>query len=200
MLPVCNVKKVLIIVFCLLTVNYSIAESIEWHSGVVVLRSNEVLNGELALHPQHDLVLFRQGDQVSVYPAHRILSVYYYDAKFNINRKFTSIQQEATSFASFRLFEIVLMGEISVVRRAMPAALASLDDAKEYHYFVRSGNELVAARKFRSKVYHKLLESSAMLQQYIKEKKLDPASTADIIQIVDFYNQHQPSENAIARY
>lgn len=193
-------KNVLIIAFCLLTVNYSIAETIDWHSGVVVLRSNEVLNGELALHPQHDLVLFRQGEQVSVYPAHRILSVYYYDEKFNINRKFTSIQQYATSFANYRLFEIVLLGEISVVRRAMAAALASQDDAKEYHYYVRSGNDLVDARKFRSKLYNKLVESSGVLQQYVKEKKLDPASTADIILIADFYNRHLPAENAIARY
>lgn len=200
MLSVVNMKNVLIIVLCLLTVNLFAAEAVRWYSGVVVLRSNEVLTGELSLEPAYDLVLFRCEEKVTVYRAHKILSVYYYDGKAGINRKFTSIQQTASGITSCRLFEIVVQGEISVLRRAAQASFVSEDDAEGYRYYFQSGDQVAGIRQFRTRLFSRLLQSSKMLRQYMYEKKLSPASTADIILIIDFYNRHQPAANAIARH
>jgi hypothetical protein len=160
-----------------------------WHNGVIVLRSDEILSGELAMHPAHDIVLFRQGEAVSVYPAHKIKSVYYYDATADINRKFITLQQSSAAFPVHQLFEIVLLGEISVIRRVVSSTADPADDANGYRYYLQSGNDLIALHKFQTKLYPRLLQESGTLSGYIGENNLNPGLPADVIRIVAYYNR-----------
>lgn len=169
-----------------------------WHAGVIVLRSDEILSGELAMHTAQDVVLFRQGEQVSVYPAHKIQSVYYYDAAADINRKFIVIQQSSAAFSVHHLFEIVLLGEISVIRRVVSSTADLTDDAKGYHYYLQSGSDLIVLHKFQSKLYPRLLRESETLSDYIGENNLNAGLPADIIRIVAYYNRTRNANQVTA--
>jgi hypothetical protein len=184
--------------FSLLLVNICRSESLVWHTGVVVLRSTEILRGELAMHPAQDIVLFRQGEQVSVYPAHKIQSVYYYDVSADINRKFIVIQQSSAAFSVHHLFEVVLLGEINVIRRVVSSTADLTDDAKGYHYYLQSGSDLIVLHKFQSKLYPRLLRESGTLSDYIGENNLNPNLPADVIRIVAYYNRTRNANQVTA--
>jgi hypothetical protein len=171
----------------------------EWYEGSVVLKSSEVLQGSLSVHPVYDMILFKSGDKpVAVYTADKIRSVYYYDPNSNINRKFVSVHQRVNAFAANHLYEIVLFGEIKVLRRIASGFADPQDDKNGYEYYVTKGEELIPFHKFRAEVYPQLINNSQALIRYMHVRKLSPNQQADIIRIVDFYNKDVRSRSVLA--
>jgi hypothetical protein len=184
-------------VFCLLFVNIVYGGTIRWHSGAVVLQSKKVVTGEVAVQLACNVILLREGAQVSVYPAHKILSAYYYDPEENINRKFISINK-TNVVAATQLFEIVLSGNIQVLRKSInDDSTSEIVDAAQYKYFLYHDKEILAIRKFRTKFYAELARNSA-LAKFVHVNRLNPNSTADVLRIVDFYNKEFSNTNMMA--
>lgn len=67
-----------ILASCLLVIKFSHSQSTEWFQGAVVLNSKEILSGKISVNLVHDLLLFHQGDKVSVYRAQGIIIVNYF--------------------------------------------------------------------------------------------------------------------------
>lgn len=175
------------------------AETPEWYEGSVVLKSNTVLQGTLSIHPVYDMILFKSGNKpVEVYTADKIKSLHYYDKNSNINRKFVSIHQRVNAFATNHLYEIVLYGEIKVLRRIASGFADPRDDKNGYQYYVTLGEDLIPFLKFRSEVYPHLINDSHALTQYIHVQRLSPNHQADIIRIVEFYNKEVRSRSMLA--
>ena len=177
------------ILFCLLSVNSICIASPEWNSGVVVLHSGEVLPGQIALHQSHDMVLLQSGDKRTVLPAHKIKCVLFYDAIKNINRRFITITTKDNTRISHRIFEVVLSGDITVLRRSASLFANINDEVSGFEYFLKVGNELITIRKFRTKIYPTIVDASAELEQFVRKNRLRPAFPADIIQIVGRHNE-----------
>lgn len=175
------------------------AETPEWFEGSVVLKSNVVLQGTLSVHPLYDMILFKSGnDPVAVYTADKIKSLYYYDKSTNINRKFVSIHERVNSFVTNHLYEIVVFGEVKVLRRIASGFADPRDDKNGYQYYVTLGEDVIPFLKFRSEVYPQLISDSQALSQYIHVQRLSPNHHADIIRIVDFYNKEVRSRSMLA--
>lgn len=193
-------RKFVLIFFLFVSFQETFSESLNWYEGCLVMRNDEVLTGEISVNQDYNLVLFKSGDQLSVFPASKIQTLHYYDAKANINRKFTSIQQRVNAFTAYTLYEVVLIGEVSVFRR-LTSSLADRDDQKNsYHYFVRLGNEPVGLHQFRSKIYPYLEKTCISLKKHIREKRWNPSNHAHAILIIDYYNQEVRSKTELARY
>lgn len=178
----------IILVCCLLTVNLGHAQSIEWFPGAVVLSSREILSGKFSVNLAHDLLLFQDGGKVSVYPAHEVERIHYYDQAANINRKFVSFRQRKNAMIIHRLFEVVVPGCVSVVRTCSLPLEKDPDNALAFRYYLTFEGEIVPICKFRSKLYPYLAGSSKALDSFIGENNLDINKTADVIRIVKFYN------------
>ena len=172
------------------------AKELEWHAGVLVLRNEKIMSGEVALQGNHDLVLFRKGDTVSVYPAHKIKSVFFYDTRQNVNHRFVSVKEERITHPVYRLYEIVLQGELGVWRKQTSSVANS--DKFDFDYFIRYNDHLLPLQQFRHKVYHELLKNSReALLTFVGRENLDPGQPAHAIRIIEFYNR-QVKESAVA--
>lgn len=192
------------ILFCLLLLNsvFVFARSVVWYEGSVVLKSREVLTGEISIEPDYDLILHRSNGKVEVYPAHKINSLYFYDAEANINRKFISLK-ETGLFNHHQLFEIVLRGEVSIYRKQKLFTGTNPSDAEGYLYYIYHNEQLTDLIKFRTQIYPQLLESSGnTLSVFIKDHRLNPNSSANAIEIIKFYNdlQLKNEDHLLARY
>lgn len=174
----------------LLFVNfYAVAHTVEWHEGSVVLRNHQVLTGAVAIDVKHDLVLHKVDSQVNVYPAYKVMWLYFYDAPANINRRYMVWPVIRSDLrVPVQLYEVVLQGDIMVLRRPRDShATAAIDG---YRYFVKQDAALVPLAAFKKKVYPGLLEETCgMLDDFRKENRLDPSQIADAVRLIEFYNK-----------
>ncbi len=177
-----------IVVICLLIVNFTEARASDWFSGTVVLKSKIVLSGVLSVNSLHNLVLFQVGDHVMVYPAHKVKQVIYYDRRENINRRLVSVRQNMGSGIYYLLYEVVVAGEMPVLRRCRTGLNKVADDALAYAYYLKAGEELVPIQKFRSRFYKNMVRSSQALAGFIENNNLNANSSADVIKMLKFYN------------
>jgi len=181
------------IVLCFLLCNsLSYAQQITWRSGSLVLDTDKVCVGELSVQDGYDLILFRIHDSVTVYPAYRIQSARCYDDAVNVNRKFISVKEDDVSHRAFHLYEVVLQGEWSILRKRKNTSVGFkiLNDKEDYQYYLKSDDQLVSLMHFREIVYPQLLENSHNeLLSFIAVNKLNPSEPASAIRIIDFYNK-----------
>src|SRR5688572_9909579 len=153
-----NVNKMKIIFCCLLLFNITIvgAHVDKTVEGSIVLSNGAVLVGKLLLHLDHDVILFSEGDTRMVYGAHKVKAVYYYDAVNNINRRFVSLKQHYGIRAVYRFFEVVLAGDVKVLRQQKYASMAEDAQALDYNYFVYRDETIIPLENFRREVYPQL--------------------------------------------
>jgi hypothetical protein len=190
------VKKLLL---GLLLLNFIVlsAEPITWYSGSLVLNSGEVIVGEFFASTRYDMVLYRAEGHVNVYPAHKIRSIHYYDPLNNINRKFMSSQHDGPGY---RLYEIVLTGEISILRKQNRATHTTEEDVESFDYYIYNSRGFYELSQFRGKLYAFIkAQLGEELLAYIKENKLKINEKDDAIRIIAFYN-HCSVNRVMARY
>jgi hypothetical protein len=188
------------IILTFLSLQATQAESPVWYEGSLVLKSKEVIVGKLSVHPFHDIVLFKAGDELRVYTADKVQSFYFFDVQSNMNRKFISLQEKINAFTTHALYEVVLSGEIKVLRKVIADYADPHNHRDSYHYSICMGEETIPIHKFRTKVYPGLISSSNSLARRISETGWNPSIKADIILIIDYYNKEARSKSILARH
>lgn len=175
---------------------------IHWHQGAIVLADRRVLTGEFCVQAVYDLVLYRNGTAIKVYPAHAILSLRLYDRKTDMNRKYVSRLSVDKRLSVYQIYEIVLDGEIAVLRKqkAMTVYSSELSDAFDFSYFVVAKNMMYFLHQFRDKVYPEILtRCGGKITRFMDENLLSPNDDADIMQLIQFYNKHCSSLSPLMR-
>ena len=191
------------IFFCLLFINFQIlnAQSLVWFEGSVVLSTCEVLVGRISIKDEHDLILFEQGEIRTVYPAHKIRSLYFYDREDNINRRYLSLEEHYGVRSSYVLYELVITGMVDVLRRKKMTAFSEHASELDFNYFVRYNDELTELRKFKKKVFPQLRSGpDKRLESFITVNMLRTDLPTGAIRIIEYYNSIVRVEEPIARY
>jgi hypothetical protein len=175
-----------------------VASAAQWSEGSVVLANDSVIVGELEVRSLDDVVLFRNGSKVDVYPSHKVRSVLFFDASDNIVHRFVSIQTSSVAFSRYLFYEVVVNGEVSVLRRRNFRLKSSEieDHATGYHYLIRFKNEFTSLHNFGAKVYPKLKRIS--INEFalsVKKNKLNPHKQANAIRIIQLYNEQASAEH-----
>ena len=186
------------IIFGLLLLNFQIAyaQSAGWMEGSLVTANDEVLVGNIILEDKYDLVLFQQEGSRMVYPAHQIKSIYFYDNHTNINRRFVSLTNVNEIRKEHLLYEIVVSGEITVLRRKKQSAFSDHSDPLDYNYFTRYKNILSPLAKFNRTILPLLVANTdGRMAQFISENGLRRYDTASSIRIIEFHNAKIPADN-----
>ncbi|MEO5980295.1 MAG: hypothetical protein ABIS36_09025 [Chryseolinea sp.] len=167
------------------------AQRLKWHKGSVVLSEGIVLTGSISIEPRHDLILFRTTGNPTVYPAHKLKSVYFYDCEANINRRFISMEYKEGIATNDRLLEVVTSGEVSILRRMKNVIYSyQASEATDYNYYCKYDGALVPLRKFTKKIFPSLMSKEHnRLRGFMKENRLQSAMDADAIQIIEYYNR-----------
>lgn len=186
---------------CLLLFNFQNmkAQSLNWFEGSLVLSNCEVLVGDIALQPQYDLILFQSGSSRMVYPAFRLKSLSVFDKEANINRRFVSRQERTNARTSFHLYEVVISGQVEVLRRMKDNSLSERYAELNFNYFVKHNDSLVPLKKFGRKVFPELISSSeGKLNEYVNAHNLQKYNMSNALQIIGYYNRLIKSQETLA--
>lgn len=164
------------------------AQEQTWYPGVVVTTDLEVITGHILYQNSFELVVIRGCDEqmAQVRLASQLKSFRFYDQGADINRKFVIIDKS--------IFEEVVPGLISVVRKAKPLAIARSDREGYDYYFLRD-DRLERLEKFRAKLYPKI---SGLMMDEENELRLNPNNTSDAIRYIQLYNKKQSTRNWMA--
>ncbi len=193
--------RALVIIFFLFWSLAAKADSsaIKWYKGSVVLATQEVYVGDLYIENQFDIVLVKEDSKVKVLPAHKVHAVYFYDSIENINRKFISVPEQREAYHSYRLYEIVLKGEVNVLRREKSFSDNQREEynADGFLYYIHWNERITTLRRFRADIFPKLADSKPAINAYIRDQKLNSNLESDAIRIIDFYN-HLANDEVIA--
>jgi len=179
------------ILFAALLISHLANAQHKWNDGVAVLNDSQVIVGKISFN--HTVLLAKQEDQVIVLPSHKIYSFRFYDAESNINRHYVSLPSYGSIFRTLYFYEVVVWGKTSVIRKQhnLINHQSKNGEADNFEYYVLLNEEMVPLKKFRSKVYPKLLSAYPFaLEDLINQKKLNPNLPADAIRIIQFSNQH----------
>lgn len=170
------------------------AKTIEWHNAVVVLNNNEVLVGEVVIQPGLDLILFKSGDTRTFYAANKINYININDGDVNTPRKFVSLRGDKRGRSTNNLYEVVLQGELSVLRKPRGGDLPDFNDVYSYEYFVKESCDLIKLSDFRKSIYP-IIEryySEGQLLKFMNQENLSPWSPSDAIKLIEIYNDRLP--------
>lgn len=188
------------IAICLLVVTSAEIFADEWYQGAVVLKNNKTLRGEIAVKYDHDVILYRIASEVMVFPAHKVRSFYIYDALEESNRQFVSLQLSIGAATYHQFYELILDGDVGVVRRQRVVWYSIHLDETQYDYFINHNEQLTAINKFRRHVLPELVRSSqGNIAAFVREHKLNPSNKADILLIIDYFNQRQANKFPLAK-
>ena len=145
--------------------------------------------GQLAIQLAYDIVLLKVNDRVQVYPAHAVESVHFYDERENINRKFLSLAQP-DQYARPALYEVVVRGEVAVLRRAKDYINTRVSEQDAFDFFLWHDASLIPLNRFRDKIYPMMLaRHQTAMTTYKTERDINPNNPADAIRLIKFYNE-----------
>lgn len=169
----------------------SLAEDPAFYEGIVVLENGDVLSGKL-LMPTFELVLVVSEEGRLAVPVHKIDQVRFYDHVANLNRRFGAFS-DGTSWGNQKvLFEIVLFGEIKVLRKPK-SFFQDISKMKhsDYQYYYVIENECImkldgSNRDLFVKMKSELGSNFAV---FVRERGLYHNYTADAIQMIKFFNE-----------
>lgn len=183
----------IVFTICFLALSMSLsAGKLAWHKGWVVLANkDQVIAGEISLESTHDLILFRTSESATVYPAHKLKSFQYFDEEANITRKFVSLKDNHGVVRSHHLYEYVVRGTFSVLRKVKGGLVkgGTYNEQRNFDYFVFYRNNLVSLSKFRTHVYPEMLSSNRdEVLSYVHRNNLDVNLPGNAITIIKYFN------------
>ena len=172
----------------------------DWVSGSVVLKTNKVLVGEILKKPIHDLILLKNSAGIHALPAHQVSYYRFYDRDADINRQFLSIKSH-DFFGSIKFFEIVIQGNIKVLRRYHKKTPENeVNEAYDFDYFTLYDNTLVPLSQFKKKVYPKLMEKYPIeMSTFISKSQSHLTSTESTFCIIKHFNSTDGKSNLLAQ-
>ncbi|HEY0655648.1 MAG TPA: hypothetical protein VGD65_21085 [Chryseosolibacter sp.] len=172
----------------------------EWFRGSVVLKSKSVLRGEISVKHGYDVVFFRVADQVSVIPAFKIAYLSLYDEESEIQRRFVSLAIGIGAARSHQFFELLVDGEVTILRRQLSLWYSLHLDMTEYEYYVLFDEEIHGLHKFRKNVYPRLIsKTEGALASYVRANNLSTKALDDILEMTTYYNTYVTSNHLIAK-
>lgn len=191
--------KALYICVLVVSFHYLKSQPLTWYEGVLVLSNNEILRGKFAIEQLHDIVLYQEDVGRAVFPAHKVRSLHFYDAKEDINRRFVSVRQNDVLNPWYHIYEVVVAGEVTVIRRKKLNEKHATS-AASFTYHIQYQDSVVPLEKFNKRIYPVLATSmGSCLEEYIRKNKLKTYRLANSIQIIEFYNRSSRSTEVQAR-
>jgi hypothetical protein len=172
----------------------------EWFRGTLVLKSQTRLQGEISVRVDYDIVLFRIGEELMIYPAYKVQSADVYDENLKLNRNFISLQMEVGPATVHRIYEVLVEGPVSVLRKERILWYSIHLEIPEQDYFVWNENQMTSLYYFKKKNFPKLVKSSnGDLKSFMRSHRLNPNRLDDMVEILTYYNKQQFSENQLAK-
>jgi len=168
-----------------------LANDIVWHKGSIVMNDSEVLVGEIA-RTSFELLLYKNPEgNVSTYPAHKVSSFRYYDEAANINRAFVSVAAHSMMGRTYKYYERVVYGRISVLRiQKLFSQDFDENDSDLYDFYIEDEKRVCSIRQFRRRYFDMIREE--LDSRLISYRHLDPNTKHGAVSLIVLYNKSAP--------
>jgi hypothetical protein len=178
-----NMRTILGIVMLMILAGKMQAKDIVWHQGSVVLKTNEVVVGDIARQGADLILLKNSQGAVFVYPTHKVSSFRFYDSQQDVNRVFIAIGR--------KYYERVVYGKISVLR-IQKGFDQSMDEknSDKYDFYIQEDERLTPIKSFRNKYFDRIREDLEL--RLISYKHLDPNTKHGAVSLIILYNKDVP--------
>ncbi len=167
-----------------------------WRTGSVVLRNDQVLTGDILLHVHFNTLVLKSNDRVSVLNTLQVSSFRFYDPTVNVNRQFLTVNGKDKRSAAF--YELVVQGEIRLVRKLKLHRAQSPDDRNDFNYFIMDNQKLTPLREFKKNILPMLITSAPQLKDWIDKERLNLNEGKSAVLIIKEYNNLVRSANLLA--
>lgn len=202
-------KSVFLLAF-LFFFSFSASAEKKWNDGVVVLKDNTVLTGELLMDSDLNLLQVKHEGKVQTFAAYKVELFYFYDQDLAVLRKHISLPYSINGNIFKNVFyEEIIKGEISLLRKeSFNTSETTLEEnvytsqghmidnnrfqeILSYDYFYSLDNEIVHSKKFEKDLFP-LLEvnfNNEGLKNHISQNNLRTYKLYDQIQIIKYLNE-----------
>ena len=187
--------------------SYSNSDPDHWNQGMVSLKTEEVLSGEIYYHYEDDMVIFKSGRQLKTYSAHQVSHFSFFDKKINKERHFKAYEIPKNR-SNKVFFEIIISGDIKLLRKEAPLLIPSSD----YYYFFAGKNEtgnykthfvyyllkddqLIKVKNFRKQLLNMSDKfHQNLIRTFIKHEKPDLDEVNGKVKLLSYYNELKEEE------
>lgn len=183
----------------------------EWFDGVVVLKDDQVLIGQVKHNSQLNIVQVKDDEKMKTFSAYQVAKFSFNDTQLGFIRRFVSVpyEQESKNFSD-AFFEVIIQGEIRLLRRAK--AYVNGDVANEsqevynvngytinnfqyqhamsFDYFFQVDGQVVPSDKFKRMLLPDIRDSyNNAVAQFIDDNHLNIHKIYDQVLIIRYYNK-----------
>lgn len=161
---------------------------VAWLEGSIVLTDKRVVTGEIA-RVSLDLLVHRTATgEVTTYPAHKVASFRYHDPTEDINRQFISVATRSGLGKTYKFYERVVLGRISVLR-IQQSFNDVIDEANpdSFEFFVEKERVVCSMKQFRKKYFPQIKQT--LDEQLVSYSGLDPNTRLGAVSLIILYNQ-----------
>jgi hypothetical protein len=154
------------------------------HIGVLTLQNNILLEGELSLDFEQHTIKITQNLQTRLLSFSAVESLIMYDCQTHIRREFISLKYN-------ELYEVVLAGELSLLRyyRANPHTIAANESEVAYFLYDSETENKVAFNNIATEMNKIFQENIGLVQNLITNKQYDLKNLQHIASIIRYHNQ-----------
>ncbi len=191
-------KRVMLLIFLLMSGMMLAHAGQEWNEGVVVLKNNEVLTGHLFYVSDLDLVQVKSNGKTLCYSASQVQFFNIHDVSMGAVRRF--VPAPYVNLAKQRkdvFFEVIIDDRISLLRKKSPYSTGSgqvkeagvSEHISDYDYFFEFDGLVFASSQFKQELMQ--IINSYMANEVaalIKSEGLNLNKISDQIKVVQFFN------------
>jgi hypothetical protein len=177
---------------------------LNWFEGTIVFDDLQVLEGLVSYDEQREVICFKKHEQVQAFSAAQVRNFRFFDTEMRILRRFETkkIYQEQDNYISKAFFEIVLDGEIEVVRRAKKTRHSvdnnsrikthieiAQDQIRGYDYYIYFEGVVLELRNFKREILPLLMSTHRdEIAGYIKQHHINDGLLSHNIMLINYYN------------
>ncbi len=184
------------------------APQTDWSSGLIITTDDAILQGEIRYNYAYDIVMYRSNEEANLqtFSTSHVTSFRYYDKEQDRVRYFQKYTyQKSEHIAQPAFFEVVLLGNISYLRKHNGATYFDATDSRRfavkrsdrvspevmcYDYYVQLNGEIIRARKFKREVLPWLLSQNIAIKDHMRQHGLRSSHVDDQIRLIQYAN-HQ---------
>jgi hypothetical protein len=192
-------KTLYSVAFILFFVGFTQAQN-DWVTGAVVLKSDQVLVGEISKKPVHELILVKDKEGIHALAAHQVSHYRFYDEASNINRQFISVKSSDV-YGTHKFFEIVIQGNIKVLRKYhKKTPFDELNEAYDFDFFVLLNEALVPITRFKNDIYPKLFKQQPVeISAFVSANQLRISDLSAAFSLIKHYNSIDKKSELLAQ-
>lgn len=170
-----------------------------WNPGVLVLKNNETVKGDIYYNSEYDLVQIKLDDQIKTYSAYHVQYFQFYDEIREINRLYATMETFATKKKrkGVAFYEVLIDGEMVLLRKEdihyfqdyeiLYNAIDLVPSLASKHYVFFKEN-LINFKNFRKEILPLMADKAEDIEKYIKDNNFNTQDLVGQILIIDYYN------------